>query len=55
MKPSAGPCASFGANATFHRLTAPDARRLYRGAVRRGLLLRDLQKELARLLAAPIT
>ena len=40
---------------TFHRLTAQEARRLYRGAVRHGLLLRDLKKELARLLAAPIT
>lgn len=40
---------------TFHRLTRPEIKRIYRRALRRGALVRDLKKELAQLLAAPVT
>lgn len=40
---------------TFHRLTLPEVRRIDRRALRRGALLRDLKRELAQLLAAPVT
>lgn len=40
---------------TFHRLSLPEVKRVYRGAIRRGTLVRDLKIELARLLTAPVT
>jgi hypothetical protein len=40
---------------TFHRLTVTEVRRIYRRALRRGALVRGLKKELAQLLAAPVT
>ena len=40
---------------TFHRLTLPETKRIYRRALRGGALARGLKQELAQLLAAPVT